>query len=374
MACLCLAQALIKQDNLDAFNEKDPYKADDAREDEDDNDDNDNSLEAESFPLERDEVMPPPIPHPPAERVSFPKGLPWAPKVRCGRFFSLILTTSDTMSVSDRRLFAPTEKRTLKTFWNQAEVNSLVTLWASEFEEPKIAQYNLDMFLCSVKVSLLFLFLLLCYSDTDTVVGLPRPIHESIKTLKQVWLCTSLRSMDYFCSLLLINIPWKDMLPIVTGWTLISLQHKYVSIAEIQVAKEEEFQKTPLSGVSGNKLFAHSPPAVWKCCRLCSGKLFRVSGLGSLLQQKTTSGCKVQTFSSLTSTRVKRRWRCPPPSSSIRGFCPVCLSIWFVLLSWSILCESNQSGRGSGVANDSAFTLAFIFKVPLKWKLAWQRF
>uniref|UniRef100_A0A671TS89 Striatin interacting protein 1 n=1 Tax=Sparus aurata TaxID=8175 RepID=A0A671TS89_SPAAU len=74
--------ALIKQDNLDAFNEKDPYKADDSREDEDDNDDNDNSIEAETFPLERDEVMPPPIPHPPSERVSFPKGLPWAPKVR----------------------------------------------------------------------------------------------------------------------------------------------------------------------------------------------------------------------------------------------------------------------------------------------------
>lgn len=79
---LCCLQALIKQDNLDAFNEKDPYKADDSREDEDDNDDNDNSIEAETFPLERDEVMPPPIPHPPSERVSFPKGLPWAPKVR----------------------------------------------------------------------------------------------------------------------------------------------------------------------------------------------------------------------------------------------------------------------------------------------------
>lgn len=81
-AWLFVAQALIKQDNLDAFNEKDPYKADDSREDEDDSDDNDNSIEAESFPLERDEVMPPPIPHPSSERVSFPKGLPWAPKVR----------------------------------------------------------------------------------------------------------------------------------------------------------------------------------------------------------------------------------------------------------------------------------------------------
>uniref|UniRef100_A0A4W4HBC6 Striatin interacting protein 1 n=1 Tax=Electrophorus electricus TaxID=8005 RepID=A0A4W4HBC6_ELEEL len=71
-----------KQENLDAFNEKDPYKADDSREDEEENDDNDNSLETEPFPLERDEVMPPPIPHPSSERVSFPKGLPWAPKVR----------------------------------------------------------------------------------------------------------------------------------------------------------------------------------------------------------------------------------------------------------------------------------------------------
>lgn len=24
-------------------------------------------------------------------------------------------------------------------------------------------------------------------SDTETLVGLPRPIHESVKTLKQVW-------------------------------------------------------------------------------------------------------------------------------------------------------------------------------------------
>lgn len=75
-------QGLIKQDNLDAFNEKDPYKPDDSRDEDDDNDDNDNSMETETFPLERDEVMPVPIPHLPAERMSFPKGLPWAPKVR----------------------------------------------------------------------------------------------------------------------------------------------------------------------------------------------------------------------------------------------------------------------------------------------------
>uniref|UniRef100_A0A4W3JP59 Striatin interacting protein 1 n=1 Tax=Callorhinchus milii TaxID=7868 RepID=A0A4W3JP59_CALMI len=80
--------ALMKQDNLDAYNEKDPYKTDDPREDEDENDENDNSIEAEPFPLERDEVMPPPIPHPASERLSYPKGLPWAPKVRSGAFFT----------------------------------------------------------------------------------------------------------------------------------------------------------------------------------------------------------------------------------------------------------------------------------------------
>ncbi|XP_042563860.1 striatin-interacting protein 1 homolog isoform X1 [Clupea harengus] len=142
-------KALIKQDNLDAFNEKDPYKADDGREDEDDNDDSENNLEPENFPLERDEVMPQPVPQPPCERLSFPKGLPWAPKVR------------------------------------EKDIENFL-----ESSRSKFIGYTLG-------------------NDIETVVGLPRPIHESIKTLKQ---------------------------------------HKYISVAEIQIAKEEEYQKTPLSG------------------------------------------------------------------------------------------------------------------------------
>lgn len=178
---------------------------------------------------------------------------------------------------------------------------------------------------------LLFLFLLLCYSDTDTVVGLPRPIHESIKTLKQVWLCTSLCCLgDFFASRCLSTNP-RHVETIVTDWTLVFLQHKYVSIAEIQVAKEEEFQKTPLSGVSGNKLFEYSSLTLWKCCRLCSDKVLQVWSLSSLLWHRTVKGSKNQTFCSLSFIRVKRRWRCPPSSSFTRGFCPVCLSIWFVL-------------------------------------------
>ncbi|KAM9444178.1 striatin-interacting protein 1 homolog isoform 1-T1 [Clarias gariepinus] len=143
-------KALIKQENLEAFNEKDPFKAEDVRgEEEEESDDNENTLEAESFPLERDEVMVPPIPHPSSDRVSFPKGLPWAPKVR------------------------------------EKDIENFL-----ECSRSKFIGYTLG-------------------NDTDTVVGLPRPIHESIKTLKQ---------------------------------------HKYVSIAEVQIAREEEYQKTPLSG------------------------------------------------------------------------------------------------------------------------------
>ncbi|KAI5607637.1 striatin-interacting protein 1-like isoform X1, partial [Silurus asotus] len=141
--------ALIKQENLEAFNEKDPFKAEDAREEEEDGDDNENPLEPETFPLERDEVIAPPIPHPSSDRVSFPKGLPWAPKVR------------------------------------EKDIENFL-----ECSRSKFIGYTLG-------------------SDTDTVVGLPRPIHESIKTLKQ---------------------------------------HKYISIAEVQISREEEYQKTPLSG------------------------------------------------------------------------------------------------------------------------------
>lgn len=78
---------------MEAFNEKDPFKAEDTREEEEESDDNENSLEAEPFPLERDEVMAPPLPHPSSDRVSFPKGLPWAPKVRYTNVFSSLTPT-----------------------------------------------------------------------------------------------------------------------------------------------------------------------------------------------------------------------------------------------------------------------------------------
>uniref|UniRef100_A0A7M4E3F8 Striatin interacting protein 2 n=1 Tax=Crocodylus porosus TaxID=8502 RepID=A0A7M4E3F8_CROPO len=109
---------LMKQDSLDIYNERDPFKNDEAGVDEEENDDVESGIEGELDLMERDAIIQAlPAQRPPIERVCFPKGLPWAPKVRYIRMVSL---------------------------------------------------------------------------DTETLIGLPRPIHESVKTLKQViqWLFT----------------------------------------------------------------------------------------------------------------------------------------------------------------------------------------
>uniref|UniRef100_A0A3Q3BHB1 Striatin interacting protein 2 n=1 Tax=Kryptolebias marmoratus TaxID=37003 RepID=A0A3Q3BHB1_KRYMA len=155
---------LVKQDSLDTYNERDPFKNDDARDDEDDPEDADSGIEGEVDPLDRDVIIQPPLPppplRPPTERVNFPKGLPWAPKVR----------------EKDIEHFLETSRN-------------------------KFIGFTLG-------------------NDTETLVGLPRPIHESVKTLKQ---------------------------------------HKYVSIAEVQIKREEELQQCPLSLVTPF-VFVHSLP------------------------------------------------------------------------------------------------------------------
>ncbi|NWR79725.1 STRP1 protein, partial [Centropus unirufus] len=190
-------KALIKQDNLDAFNERDPYKADDPREEEEENDD-DNSLEGETFPLERDEVMPPPTQHPPGDRITCPKGLPWAPKVR----------------EKDIEMFL-------------------------ESSRSKFIGYTLG-------------------SDTNTVVGLPRPIHESIRTLKL---------------------------------------HKYTSIAEVQVHMEEEFLRSPLSG--GEEEVEQVPAEILYQGLLPSLPQYMIALLKILLAAAPTSKAKTDSINIL---------------------------------------------------------------------------
>ncbi|KAL3048495.1 hypothetical protein OYC64_007121 [Pagothenia borchgrevinki] len=147
-----LSQPLVKQDSLDTYNERDPFKNDDARDEEEDPEDTDSGIEGEVDPLDRDVIIQPPPPppplRPPTEKVNLPKGLPWAPKVR----------------EKDIEHFLETSRN-------------------------KFIGFTLG-------------------NDTDTLVGLPRPIHESVKTLKQ---------------------------------------HKYVSIAEVQIQKEDELQQCPMT-------------------------------------------------------------------------------------------------------------------------------
>uniref|UniRef100_A0A8C7DR05 Striatin interacting protein 2 n=2 Tax=Oncorhynchus kisutch TaxID=8019 RepID=A0A8C7DR05_ONCKI len=121
---------LVKQDSLDTYNERDPFKNDDARDEEEDGEEADSGIEGEVDPLDTDVIIQPPPPppplRPPTERASLPKGLPWAPKVR----------------EKDIEQFLETSRN-------------------------KFIGFTLG-------------------NDTETLVGLPRPIHESVKTLKQV--------------------------------------------------------------------------------------------------------------------------------------------------------------------------------------------
>jgi len=73
----------MKQDSLDIYNERDPFKNDEAGVDEEEGDEVDGGIEGELDLMERDALLPTiPAQRPPIERVLFPKGLPWAPKVR----------------------------------------------------------------------------------------------------------------------------------------------------------------------------------------------------------------------------------------------------------------------------------------------------
>ncbi|NXE50301.1 STRP1 protein, partial [Casuarius casuarius] len=229
-------KALIKQDNLDAFNERDPYKADDSREEEEENDD-DNSLEGETFPLERDEVMPPPTQHPPSDRIACPKGLPWAPKVR----------------EKDIEMFL-------------------------ESSRSKFIGYTLG-------------------SDTNTVVGLPRPIHESIRTLKQ---------------------------------------HKYTSIAEVQVHMEDEYLRSPLSG--GEEEVEQVPAEILYQGLLPSLPQYMIALLKILLAAAPTSKAKTDSINILADVLPEEMPVRPPCHRALRVgstrdgspfTCPPCFSSQF---------------------------------------------
>ncbi|XP_069764989.1 striatin-interacting protein 1 homolog isoform X2 [Narcine bancroftii] len=137
-------RVLVKQDSLDIYGERD-----ESREEGEEADDGEGCIEGEVDLLEREALVQPlSLPRLPPERVFFPRCLPWAPKVR------------------------------------EKDIEEFL-----EVSRCKFIGFTLG-------------------NDTDTLVGLPRPIHESVKTLKQ---------------------------------------HKYISIADVQAKKEEELHKSPVS-------------------------------------------------------------------------------------------------------------------------------
>uniref|UniRef100_A0A672PF13 Striatin-interacting protein 1 homolog n=1 Tax=Sinocyclocheilus grahami TaxID=75366 RepID=A0A672PF13_SINGR len=197
---------LVKQDSLDTYNERDPFKNDDARDEEDDPEDVDSGIEGEVDPLDRDVIIQPPPPppplRPPTERVSFPKGLPWAPKVR----------------EKDIEHFLETSRN-------------------------KFIGFTLG-------------------NDTDTLVGLPRPIHESVKTLKQ---------------------------------------HKYVSIAEVQIKREEELcqSESPLLIGQGEEEVEETPAEILYLGMLPSLSQYVIALLKLLLAAAPTSKAKTDSINIL---------------------------------------------------------------------------
>uniref|UniRef100_A0A8C5R5R0 Striatin interacting protein 2 n=1 Tax=Leptobrachium leishanense TaxID=445787 RepID=A0A8C5R5R0_9ANUR len=138
-----------RRDSLDLYNEKDPFKSEETPGlDEEENEDTDNVIDTEADLQERDLISQPLIGfRNNMERVSFPRGLPWAPKVR------------------------------------EKDIEDFL-----EMSRNKFIGFTLG-------------------HDTNTLVGLPRPIHESVKVLKQ---------------------------------------HKYISIGDIQTKKELELEQCPM--------------------------------------------------------------------------------------------------------------------------------
>lgn len=102
-----------------------------------------------------------------------------------------------------------TGRKTLSTSWRPVEISSLASHWESKCSSGnKSFQYiihfnKLKKWFCWK--SDWFCCLLLC-SDTETLVGLPRPIHESVKTLKQVSVLQSNRCRFPDLNVLLIYL------------------------------------------------------------------------------------------------------------------------------------------------------------------------
>ncbi|XP_073666027.1 striatin-interacting protein 2 isoform X4 [Tursiops truncatus] len=244
-------QLLTKQDSLDIYNERDLFKTEEpaTEEEEESAGDGERTLDGELDLLEQDPLVPPPPSQAPlsAERVAFPKGLPWTPKVR------------------------------------QKDIEHFLEMSRNKFIGFTLGQ------------------------DTDTLVGLPRPIHESVKTLKQAFWPKRLRHAT--CRIL-VPQPGIEPVPPALGarrlnhWTArevpplaLWLKHKYISIADVQIKNEEELEKCPMS--LGEEVVPETPCEILYQGMLYSLPQYMIALLKILLAAAPTSKAKTDSINIL---------------------------------------------------------------------------
>ncbi|KAM9076911.1 striatin-interacting protein 2 isoform 4-T4 [Megaptera novaeangliae] len=244
-------QLLTKQDSLDIYNERDLFKTEEpaTEEEEESAGDGERTLDGELDLLEQDPLVPPPPSQAPlsAERVAFPKGLPWTPKVR------------------------------------QKDIEHFL-----EMSRNKFIGFTLEQ-------------------DTDTLVGLPRPIHESVKTLKQAFWPKRLRHAA--CRILVAQPGIEPVPPVLGAWSLnhwtarevpplaLWLKHKYISIADVQIKNEEELEKCPMS--LGEEVVPETPCEILYQGMLCSLPQYMIALLKILLAAAPTSKAKTDSINIL---------------------------------------------------------------------------
>lgn len=98
---------------------------------------------------------------------------------------------------------------------------------------PKVRQKDIDQFLDATRNKFIGFTL---PEDNQSLAGLPQPIHEGFKTLKQVSRFDTLKTSLDFLNCFFFCVP----------------QHIYVSLADVRIKREEEISRYPLLKIEGD--------------------------------------------------------------------------------------------------------------------------
>ena len=116
---------------------------------------------------------------------------------------------------------------------------------------PKVRPKDIDQFLDTTRIKFVGFML---PNDRVSLAGLPPPIHEGVRVLKEVkpWIR---KKAVFLCS---ISNNWEPFsIDLIFNLTL---QHMYLSLTEIQIQKEEDINRNPVS--KGVEDIVLTPPEV----------------------------------------------------------------------------------------------------------------